>query len=290
MRACAPGKLLLSGAYAVLGGAPAIVCAVDRHAYATRGDGPTTREVSELGEPVAVDVRELQSPGGDKLGLGSSAAALVAAIALMAAERGDDVEDATVRATIFERARAVHARVQGGGSGVDVAASTYGGVLHFEGGRVRSVALPANVRLEAVFSGASARTSVLRERVDALAAHDAARYVERISALAACAVTAAAAIDRGDGALFVSAVAGHLGALEALGSAADAPIVLPPFAELGRRAVGLGGAFIPSGAGGGDLGVWVGTTEPPASFKKEAERLAMTHVPLHIDSRGVHLR
>ena len=34
MRARAPGKLVLSGAYAVLEGAPALVAAVDRYAVA----------------------------------------------------------------------------------------------------------------------------------------------------------------------------------------------------------------------------------------------------------------
>jgi phosphomevalonate kinase len=111
-RAAAPGKLVLAGAYAVLEGAPAIVCAVDRCAYAFDGEGRSTREVEAAfpeGAP-AVDVSELESDG-KKLGLGSSAAALVAALALRATQRGEDVSSASVRRAIFERAREVHARV-----------------------------------------------------------------------------------------------------------------------------------------------------------------------------------
>jgi phosphomevalonate kinase len=284
----APGKLLLSGAYAVLHGAPAIVCAVDRRAYARRGEGFKTTEVAALGEAICVDVDELAS-GGRKVGLGSSAAALVAALGVLADERGESLADGAVRDGIFERARSIHARVQGGGSGVDVAASTYGGVLRFDHAGARSVSLPANLTITALFSGVSARTSDLLARVTALLERDPARHRERIGALTSAAVAAATAVDAGDAVRLVSAVAAHRGALEALGAAADAPIVLPAFSELGRRAEGEGAAFIPSGAGGGDLGVFVGMTEPSASFKEHAERLSMTQLSVQVESRGVRL-
>jgi phosphomevalonate kinase len=287
--AIAPGKLLLSGAYVVLGDAPAIVCAVNRHARASSGDGPMTAEVREaLEQPCAIDVSELES-SGQKLGLGSSAAALVAALALRADEQGEDVSTAEVRDRIFERARVVHARVQGGGSGVDVAASTYGGVLRFQRGKSRPVSLPPGVSITAFFSGTSVRTSALRERVAALAERDPERYVARMGVLAAVSVAASDAIEAADGPLFVSAIGAHLGALKSLGEAVDAPIVPAAFAELAGVAPDEGAAFIPSGAGGGDVGVFVGMASPSASFMKHAERHSMTHIPLDIDSRGVRI-
>ena len=291
MKACAPGKLLLSGAYAVLEGSPAIVCAVARHAYAFDASSgmKTTAEVSEaLARPCSVDVTELQEQG-QKLGLGSSAAALVAALALRASERGQDVGSLPTRRAIFERAREVHASVQNGGSGVDVAASTFGGTLHYVRGVARPVPLPEGLHDTAFFSGASARTSTLRERVSRFAEAKPALYVERMRALAGAAQTAASALEAGDAKLFVSAVAGHLAPLGALGTAADAPIVPPAFAELARAAQGDGAAFIPSGAGGGDVGVFVGMTAPSPSFKKRALALSMKHLPLAVDSVGVRV-
>jgi phosphomevalonate kinase len=138
----APGKLLLTGSYAVLEGAPAIVCAVDRYAVA-RTAGVDAEAVQ--GTPVSPEIAAAMDGGGDapdvdvsslfsngkKLGLGSSAAAVVAALGHVAAARGLDLGEAPVRRTIFDRARAAHGTVQSGGSGVDVAASVYGGVLSY---------------------------------------------------------------------------------------------------------------------------------------------------------------
>jgi len=283
VRAAAPGKLLLSGAYAVLDGAPAIVCAVDRFAYAFDGPGESTAEVGALERPCAVDVSELEH-GGRKLGLGSSAAALVAAIALREGVEGD------AREAIFERAREVHARVQGGGSGVDVAASTFGGVLRYVvTGEVEPVELPAGVVFTAFFSGSSARTSELRARVEALRARDARTYAARMATLATVARAAADAVRRGDARAVVDAVGASGPALGALGAAADAPIVPPAFAELGRAAREDRAAFVPSGAGGGDVGALVGMAAPSASFLRQAEQAGMTPLSLGIDRRGVRL-
>jgi phosphomevalonate kinase len=225
-----------------------------------------------------------------KLGLGSSAAALVAAVALRAAERGEDPTSHSVRRAIFEQAREVHARVQHGGSGVDVAASTFGGVLRYcRDGLAEPVELPPEISIVAFFSGKSARTSDLRARVEALRDRDPSLYAMRMAPLAEIAREASRAAIGKDVAGLVAAIGQSLVALAALGSAADAPIVLPAFAELAATAALEQAAFSPSGAGGGDIGVFVGTATPTSSFTQHAERVGMVRVPLGIDSRGVHL-
>ena len=288
MKVAAPGKLVITGAYVVLEGAPAIVCAVDRYAYAEDRNGRTTREVSAALDPApAIETSALED-GGQKLGLGSSAAALVAALGLRRAQAGDDLHDDDVRREIFERARDVHARVQNGGSGVDVAASTFGGVLHYTLTSVSPVALPPGAFVTAFFSGTSARTSVLRERVDALASREPSVHAARMARLREIAESARDAIRAADPRGFVAAVSSTGDALAALGAAADAPIVPPAFAELGARAKSEGAAFIPSGAGGGDVGVFVGAA-PSASFTAAARAAGMTPLTLAIESRGVHV-
>lgn len=289
MKVAAPGKLVITGAYVVLEGAPAIVCAVDRYAYAEDRDGTTTREVSAALDPApAIDARALED-GGQKLGLGSSAAALVAALGLRRAQAGDDLDAEHVRREIFERAREVHARVQNGGSGIDVAASTFGGVLHYTLGSVEPVNLPKGVAVTAFFSGTSARTSVLRERVDALKTRDPNEHGARMSLLREVAKGAHRAVRSGDAFAFVSAVASTGEGLAALGVAADAPIVPPAFVDLGARAKSEGGAFIPSGAGGGDVGIFVGRSAPSVSFVTAARAAGMKLLTLAIESRGVHV-
>ncbi len=292
MRARAPGKLLLSGAYAVLEGAPAVVCAVDRHAFAQgRGAAGAPAEVrAAMDDPPEIDTSAL-CDGDTKLGLGSSAAAVVAALALRAAERGEDVRDPAVRQALREAAFAAHAGVQGGGSGFDVAASVFGGVIVFrrEGPAVsvQSTRIPPGLLVRAFFSGQSARTSDLRARVDALRARDAAAHAAHMAALAAIARRAAAAALAGDAGAFVAEIAASVPALAALGAAADAPIVPAAFADLAAAAGAEGAAFAPSGAGGGDVGVFVGTREPSHAFLQRAGRAGMNALDLHVDVDGV---
>jgi phosphomevalonate kinase len=278
VKVIAPGKVVLTGAYAVLEGAPAIVVAVDRHA------------VADVASPDDVDVSALHDASGRKLGLGSSAASMVASAAARAFARGDDLADAVTRARLFREVRETHARAQHGGSGVDVAAAVHGGVLRYAldgagaASSLRPVQLPDSLALVAFWSGTSARTSDLLARVDMLRA----RSRPALGHLRQLAATAASAVDSCDACAFVAAVRDYGRALEALGHAADAPIVPPAFAELATRAEQEGAAFLPSGAGGGDVAVWLGTSvSPSTAFVDRARELGMSPLSLSIDRGGV---
>jgi phosphomevalonate kinase len=289
-RAAAPGKLVLTGAYAVLEGAPAIVVAVDRFAIADtariNADPPAEVCAALDGRPApSIDVSALME-NGKKLGLGSSAAALVASLGAMALARGEEIEAPTMRRLLFERARDAHAKAQRGGSGVDIAAAAYGGVLSYVKGRIPDrVLLPEGTIVRAYFSGTSARTTELRALVDRMGPQNHAKCMET---LRVAALGAAAAIAKGDRELFIAAaMATELG-LEELGRDADAPIVPPPFAELARIATEERAAFLPSGAGGGDVAVWIGGTVPSESFERHATERGMRRLEISITDRGLH--
>jgi phosphomevalonate kinase len=278
MKVIAPGKLVLTGAYAVLDGAPAIVAAVDRHALA------------DSTAPSEVDTRSLHDEQGQKLGLGSSSASLVASLGACAAARGDDLRDPRVRAGLFRAARTDHARSQGGGSGADVAAAVHGGVLRYTvAGRdgheavVRKTSLPQGLVWVAFWSGRSARTSDLVARVRSPRMLD-AHPARRLRPLAA---RAADCVDAGDCGGFVAAARDYGRALDALGRAADAPIVPPAFAELAELAAGEDAAFLPSGAGGGDIAVWLSSAAPSRAFSTRAAALSMVALDLRLDPDGV---
>jgi phosphomevalonate kinase len=153
-RVSAPGKLMVSGEYAVLEGAEAVVAAVDRRAYvqlnraaaqpATSASHtqPTlppevlsTRACVEarfgpVPGALSVDVSELQQ-GGKKLGLGSSAAAAAATAAALLRAHGRDLADPAARALCLELSLQGHRAVAPEGSGADVAASVLGGFVRF---------------------------------------------------------------------------------------------------------------------------------------------------------------
>jgi len=275
VKVIAPGKLVLTGAYAVIEGAPAIVVAIDRYA------------VADVSAPDDVDVCALQDEEGRKLGLGSSAASMVASHAARALARGEDLSHPLVRASLFEGVREAHAHQQRGGSGVDVAAAVHGGALRYvtkgQEAALRAVELPPGLFLRAFWSGTSARTSELRARVDALLA----RAPLALMPLHRIAIAGAGAVDTGDARAFVHSARDYGRALEALGHAADAPVVPPAFAELAALAETCGAAFLPSGAGGGDVGVWLGVASPSAAFVARATALEMRVLPLKVDRGGV---
>jgi len=296
MQARAPGKLVLSGAYAVLSGAPAIVTAVDRFAFADaarRAERPTPEVVAALGDEGApyFDAMELRE-GKQKLGLGSSAAILVASLGARAIAMRGPLADDELRGAVFESALAAHARAQGGGSGVDVAASVFGGTLIFRRGTplptVTPVELPAGLVIETWWSGNAAITSDLVGRVNAFAARDATAHAELMARQSAAAEAAEIAVRAGSQERFIVALADQRRALAALGQAAATPIVVPAVEALASEAERSSAAVLPAGAGGGDIVIHVGPRPSSPEFRALAERHGHGLVALVPGARGLH--
>lgn len=289
----APGKMLLTGAYAVLEGAPAIVIAVDRLARAevgSKAEKPTAEVTEALGEKAPTCDASALYDGEKKLGLGSSGAVLVASLGADWIARGKALDD-DARAHIFARSRDAHAVVQSGGSGVDVAASTYGGVLRYtlHAGKawVTSLELPFTLEWRAYFSGTSARTSELRAKVSELKERDKSTYEKIMSKLCGASELAATHLLEGSGRGFVDASRAFSEALEQLGDDSDAPIVPLGFRRLANMAAVQNAVFFPSGAGGGDVGVYLGMTPPSDDFEARAQQLGMRDLHLKLDTQGV---
>jgi phosphomevalonate kinase len=288
MKVFAPGKLVLTGAYAVLHGAPAIVIATRRGAVAdaTRVTASPTPEVrAALGDVRAphVDASSLFL-GARKLGLGASAAILVASLAAL---EHADLEDEAVRGRLFMRARDAHAASQGGGSGVDVAASVYGGVLEYKIGNPAPRALPRGTVLAVFGCSMSARTSELRGYVDRLAETAPSVHFACMQELVTIAEDAAIAIREGERAAFIGAIARAARGLDALGKAAGTGIVPDGFDELEDAAKAEGAAFCVSGAGGGDVAVFVGSARPSSAFCLRARSRGLFEIEVGFSEKGV---
>ena len=299
--ASAPGKLFLTGEYVVLGGAPALVLAVDRRARVdvTLADGPLIVDsvadaaseefrdslagplpggdaravvaavrslgLGHLGGRVHVDTRDLLA-GGAKLGLGRSAAALVAAAAACLSAHGRFTPARTLDAAI-----AGHALLQNGlGSGADVAAAVQGGLVEVRRrGPELAIApreIPTGLEVVVGWSGESAATAPLLARF--VAAHE--RGAATLSRLGIEAEAAAAAVVRGDAGALLAATDASGRLLEQLGRDLDLPIVTPALARLMTIARRLGAAVKPSGAGGGDCGVALVSSVAAATVLREA--------------------
>jgi len=292
MKVFAPGKLVLTGAYAVLGGAPAIVMATNRGAYAdsARVSPTATAEVrAALGD--AVDAPHVDASslflGARKLGLGASAAILVSSLAAREGSRGADLLDDKVRASLFERAWAAHASAQSGGSGVDVAASVYGGVLEYVPGAATRTVLPAGTLVRVFACGTSARTAELRGQVDQFGAASPASHRTCIEFLEVIAHDAVAAVRDGDRERLLVAIRRAARGLARLGVAAGAPIVPEGFDVLEDIAASENAAFCVSGAGGGDVAAFVGSAPPSPAFVERALALGLFEIDVALDEKGV---
>lgn len=296
MRAFAPGKLVLSGAYSVLAGAPAIVSAVDRYVASdsSRSAEFVTPEVkAALGAGAApyFDASALRD-GGQKLGLGSSAAILVASLA--AVRGGASESEVALRHALWEPALLAHRQAQGGGSGIDVAASIWGGTLLLRRsaeGRldVQQVELPPDLVVETWSSGVSASTSELLASVARLRARAPSDYTCVMKSLIAAAEAAARAVEAQQTQELVAALDAQRLGLAQLGRAAEADIITPAVARLADLARAHGAAVLPSGAGGGDIVLWAGTRASPTEFRTLAAVLQHRLVPLELHARGVYV-
>lgn len=294
MRAKAPGKVVLSGAYAVLEGAPAIVSAVDRYVLCDSERAPdrVTPEVRAAlprGPFPGFDASELRD-GEHKLGLGSSAAILVASLAAVRAPEFPD--DAALRNGIEAAALRAHREAQGGGSGIDVAASVRGGTLVARRAapdtlELDAVALPPALSVEVWASGVSASTPELLRAVAGFQRQRPGDYAELMTALGAAATRAAGALRAERAEALITELSAQRELLFQLGSASGVPIITPEVRALAEWAEPHGAAVLPSGAGGGDIVLWVGLSPSPAPFRELAARLGHRLIPVQLHARGV---
>ena len=194
--ASAPGKIVLSGEYAVLDGAPAIAMAVDRRARVSLAD--VDGGISQVRAPgYTNEIGRFASLGGDfrwldgqaKFGLVDSVwratDALQSGAQLIDLDTSDFIDPerhrkigigssaaltvalcAAVKAsidpgTIMAVAQRAHLDLQGGaGSGVDIACSVSGGLIDYrmEGASVTALDWPQGLSYRVVWTGVAAST------------------------------------------------------------------------------------------------------------------------------------
>lgn len=296
MKARAPGKVVLSGAYAVLEGAPAIVAAVDRYVVAD-----TERSADFVTPEVRAAIGDARAPGfdasdlradGRKLGLGSSAAIVVASLAALHAERVGRVGDASLRDAVFDAALTAHREAQGGGSGIDVASSAWGGFIaarkHGDGLDVTPLSAPP-LHVEVWACAHPASTAEFLARVRALRASRPDEHAKLLDALGDAARRAEAAAVAQDPQPLLDALATQRDNLDALGRAAGIPIFTDEVRELARLARQEDAVAMPAGAGGGDIATYFGHEAPSQALVNAARALGLEPLPLKLGARGVHV-
>ena len=235
-----------------------------------------------------------------KLGLGSSAALTVACASAVTA-RAEDGKDLPAPASSkrteapLQRMLEIHQQFQNGqGSGVDVATSLLGGTLLYRRGpgadkaRVETMRWPARLRHRCVWSGRSASTPRMLERLGTWKCEQPRAYEEGMGLLRLLADAGATALRKGDDAELLRLIRMYADALQTLDTRSGLGIVSPEHARLAEIA-GLSGVVYKScGAGGGDLGVALSLDpERIARFDADLLRHRFLPVPLNVDAPGL---
>jgi phosphomevalonate kinase len=221
---------------------------------------------------------------GTKLGLGSSAAACVALYGAMC-----ELIGATGSFTAIAD---IHRRIQGGrGSGIDVAAAWFGGLLRFRRDvdsatrhdpEIATAVLPEHLSLGFVWAGHPAVTSTHLERFAAWRERGATVELDALCAASGALFEAGDTLER---------LRFYVRCLEALDRAADLAIYDAGHRELHRLAAGCGVVYKPCGAGGGDIGAAF-SYDPRAleRFLTTARERGYAPITLETAAHGIDVR
>jgi len=187
----APGKLMLLGEHAVLKGKKALVCAVNQrmsiickktsdrkiNIFSSLGDFTTEldniRIIPEFSFVLTTIARQknklatgfdlkIESDFAPDIGLGSSAAVTAATMTAVFVLSGQEIN----KPTIFDGCLRTIKKVQGSGSGADLAASIFGGILVYQMDPLSIEPLKPVFPISAVYSGSKTPTTTVIKIVE----------------------------------------------------------------------------------------------------------------------------
>ncbi len=194
-----------------------------------------------------------------KLGLGSSAALTVALLKGLLLKLDESIQPKT-RLQFFRWAHQIHSVAQGErGSGIDLASSVYGGVISFQktkkSFKIEKIDYPPNLIILPIWSGESASTPTMIEKVNYLKSSHPGKYWRIINQLQRLSAEAIRAFHDHKVGTFLKEIRSYYETLKKLDQASGARIITKAHAEIAHIVNKSGGIYKTSGAGGGDIGL-----------------------------------
>jgi phosphomevalonate kinase len=208
---------------------------------------------------------------------------------------GHDAELAD-RAALLRRLLQLHRDFQGGrGSGLDLAASLYGGVIEYTlcaecAPQVRPRTWPAALERVAVWSGRPASTAQMLQALEAWRAEAPDASTAILASLCRLSQQGANAAGAGDAAALLEILNDYSDALQQFGEASKITVFTPEHRRIRDVLQALGAVYKPCGAGGGDLGLAVvaGVAQRAAVLARLRDE-QFPVMPLAVDDGGLRL-
>ena len=313
--ASAPGKVVLCGEYAVLGGAPAVCMAVDCRANVkvehvdeawnqVTAPGYSSVEGRFVSEGTSLEwlqgedefslvdaawrtLRQFDK-GGLSIELDTRAFFDVASgkkigLGSSAALTVALIAALTQSNDVLESATRAHRMFQhGAGSGVDIAAGVSGGLIeyHMEGASILPLRWPDGLVFRLIWTGTPASTGIRLEHLKG-AGHRLSR-----EALAKAATNMAAAWRSASG--IISQFPAYIEALRQFSDDYDLGIFDAGHDKLATEAAAAGLVYKPCGAGGGDVGILLGnSSEHLDDFLTGMDVLGCQRLDCELEMNGV---
>ncbi|MFD1037726.1 phosphomevalonate kinase [Virgibacillus byunsanensis] len=253
---------------------------------------------------------ELDDASGLKYGLGSSAAVVTSAVSVILEEF---LPDSPTKELIFKLASIAHVKTQGSGSGADVAASSYGGLLRYSSFQaewlkeqhektvsilelvnsewtyfsIEPITFPDTIQMCIGWTGKPASTSSLIGEIKKLKVDNNKSYQEFLHNSQQAVSTFLKGIKDEDSSFILDGVRQNRQALSTVGKQAKAAIETPLLGDLCDLAEQIDGAGKPSGAGGGDCGIaFVSTSERAQKLKSLWENAGIKPLDIRLARDG----
>lgn len=221
---------------------------------------------------------ELDDKSGRKYGLGSSAAVVTAVISAILKRFSPKPPPAEL---IFKLAAIAHVVIQGNGSGADIAAASYGGVIEYTSFQaewllaeyekkdsltalieknwvyfsIKRVTLPPDLQMLIGWTGSPASTKQLVKQIRVLKTTEHTKYQAFLDKSEHAVQTFLTGISKADHRLIFEGINLNRQALSKLGQDAGVEIETPLLEKLADLAATHSGVGKLSGAGGGDCGI-----------------------------------
>jgi len=198
---------------------------------------------------------------------------------------------------LFERAHKLHQEIQGGvGSGLDIAASVFGGLVAFGATQPGGVVVPEKLdalswpAMAPVFVGVSASTPKLVMRVNTWRDSEPVVFKELMADMSRVSAAVIAASRSGDLTTVRKGCSEYCGLMQRLGELSGADILSAPHRRVRDASTQKSFDYKPSGAGGGDLGIVLADqSDDLLGFKDTLQELGAKWTELGISSQGVRL-